>query len=361
MRLEHLHLLRQIRVEAPLQNLVAFIKKNKKAAVSAAGLLMLVIGCSVYLLGLVDVTVVADGVVTEVRYWGGSVPKALAAAGVTLAPFDETIPAADSDSNANIKLRDGSVLQVLRAVEMTIAADGTTQTIQTVPGTARTILAEAGITIGEYDRVFPDNDQPVPAGTPIRVVRVEIKEVTAQVAVSPPVEERPDPELERGKVQVLEPGKAGVKEQTVRQVFEDGKLKTKEVIAERIMEQPRQRVVKIGTKPPVYTLTTSRGTFRYSQVATMSASAYCPCKICCGPKANGITKSGKKAGYGVVAVDPKVIPLGTQFYIEGYGPAVAADIGSAIKGNRIDLCFETHQEALNFGRRKIQVYILVVN
>lgn len=353
MRLENL--LRQISVESPLRNLVAFITKNKKTTAIAAALALLVICCIVYLSGLADVTVVADGAVTEVRYWGGSVRKALDAAGVTLGPFDETIPA------INVKLRDGSVLQVLRAVEITIAADGATTTIQTVPGTARTILAKAGITVDACDRVQPDDDYPVPAGTPIRVVRVVIKEITAQVAVSPPVEERPDPEMERGKVKVLEPGKAGVKEQTVRQVFEDGKLKKKEVIAERIVEQPQQRIVVIGTKPPVYTLTTSRGTFRYSQVATMSATAYCPCKICCGPKASGYTKSGMKAGYGVVAVDPKVIPLGTQFYIEGYGPAVAADIGSAIKGNRIDLCFETHQEALIFGRKKIQVYILVVN
>jgi len=353
MRLENV--LRQIRVETPLKNLAAFIMKNKKMAAIAAVLVLLVICGFVYLSGIVDVMVVADGAVIEVRYWGGSVRKALDAAGVVLNPFDETIPVAD------VKLQDDSVLQVLRAAEITIAADGTTRTIQTVPGTARAILAKAGITVDAYDRVQPDNDYPVPAGTPICVVRVEITETTAQVAIKPPVEERPDPEMERGKVKVLEAGKAGVKEQTVRQVFADGKLEKKEVIAEHVVEQPQQRIVMVGTKPPVYTLTTSRGTFRYSQVATMSATAYCPCKLCCGPKANGTTKSGMKAGYGVVAVDPKVIPLGTRFYIEGYGPAVAADIGSAIKGNRIDLCFETHQEALIFGRKKIKVYTLIVN
>ena len=353
MRLENL--LRQIKVETPLKNLIAFIAKNKKMAAMAATLLLLVICGLVYLLETVDVLVVADGAVTEVRYWGGSVRKALDAAGVVLNPDDETIP------DATVKLRNGSVLQVLRAVEMTVIADGTTRTIQTVPGTARTILAKAGITVDALDRVQPDDDFPVPADTPIQVVRVEVKEVTAQVAIKAPVEERPDPEMERGKVKVVEPGKAGVKEQTIRQVFADGKLEKKEIIAEHIVEEPKKRIVMVGTKPPVYTLTTSRGTFRYTQVATMTATVYCPCTICCGPNAKGVTKSGKKAGYGVVAVDPKVIPLGTQFYIEGYGVAVAADIGSAIKGNRIDLCFETHQEALNFGKKKIKVYILVVN
>jgi 3D (Asp-Asp-Asp) domain-containing protein len=60
-----------------------------------------------------------------------------------------------------------------------------------------------------------------------------------------------------------------------------------------------------------------------------------------------------------VAVDPKVIPLGTNLYIEGYGYAVAADTGGAIKGNKIDLCFEeSNSELRKFGRKNVTVYIL---
>ena len=78
----------------------------------------------------------------------------------------------------------------------------------------------------------------------------------------------------------------------------------------------------------------------------------------------GITATGARAVYGIVAVDPGVIPLGSRLYIETadgsfiYGHAVAADTGGAIKGNRIDLCFNTRQEALNFGRRQVKVYVL---
>ncbi len=57
-------------------------------------------------------------------------------------------------------------------------------------------------------------------------------------------------------------------------------------------------------------------------------------------------------------VDDRVIPMGTRLYIPGYGFAVAADRGSAIKGNRIDLCFNTYAEAKRWGRRKIKVYLL---
>jgi 3D (Asp-Asp-Asp) domain-containing protein len=65
-----------------------------------------------------------------------------------------------------------------------------------------------------------------------------------------------------------------------------------------------------------------------------------------------------KAGKGVVAVDTRVIPFGTRMYIPGYGFAVAADRGSAIKGNRIDLCYNTYAEAKRFGARPVDVYIL---
>jgi len=61
---------------------------------------------------------------------------------------------------------------------------------------------------------------------------------------------------------------------------------------------------------------------------------------------------------GVVAVDPNVIPMGTKLYVEGYGEAIAADQGGAIKGNRIDLFFDSRQEAMNWGIRTVEVTIL---
>src|SRR5699024_2317005 len=77
-----------------------------------------------------------------------------------------------------------------------------------------------------------------------------------------------------------------------------------------------------------------------------------------GDKSYGITASGTKAKVGTVAVDPNVIPLGTRLYVDGYGFCVAEDTGGAIKGNRIDLFFNSTSEARNFGRRQVKVYIL---
>lgn len=98
----------------------------------------------------------------------------------------------------------------------------------------------------------------------------------------------------------------------------------------------------------------SRGIPRYRAAYTMRASAYLPSD---GGGA-GITATGMAARRGVVAVDPNVIPLGSRLYIPGYGEAIAADTGGAIVGNTIDLCMESYDEAIQFGRRSVEVYVL---
>ncbi len=110
----------------------------------------------------------------------------------------------------------------------------------------------------------------------------------------------------------------------------------------------------------------------YESVIEVTATAYCLCKKCCGKTPDspyyGCTHSGIKiepgSGIKVIAVDPNVIPLNSKVYVEGlngawdYGHAVAADTGSAIKEAKIDLYMDTHKEALEWGRRKVKVYIL---
>jgi len=70
------------------------------------------------------------------------------------------------------------------------------------------------------------------------------------------------------------------------------------------------------------------------------------------------TATGPWPSRGMVAVDPRVIPLGTELYIEGYGPAVAADTGGAIRGQRIDLYMDTKHECLQWGRRQVEVRVI---
>ena len=100
----------------------------------------------------------------------------------------------------------------------------------------------------------------------------------------------------------------------------------------------------------------SRGNYERKMIE-YTATAYCSCEKCCGKWAKyNKTASGTTPKQGkTIAVDKNVIPLGSKVYIEGYGEYIAEDTGSTIIGNRIDIYFESHQEALNFGRRKVKL------
>lgn len=103
-----------------------------------------------------------------------------------------------------------------------------------------------------------------------------------------------------------------------------------------------------------YYIETSRGAVRYVDYYIMEATAYLPSD----GDGEGITATGLEARHGIVAVDPDVIPLGTRLYIPGYGFAIAADTGGAINGEIIDLCMESYDEAMEFGRRDVEVFVL---
>lgn len=95
------------------------------------------------------------------------------------------------------------------------------------------------------------------------------------------------------------------------------------------------------------------------------ASAYCPCSKCCGKHANGRTATGRNANLPGVAVDPKVISLGDHVDIPHYprGPndngswILADDVGGAIKGNKIDVRFRDHEDAIKWGRKEIRIRV----
>lgn len=99
------------------------------------------------------------------------------------------------------------------------------------------------------------------------------------------------------------------------------------------------------------------------RVVVMEVTAYCACKKCCGPNAQGITASGKYIDYNngkFVAADTSVLPFGTKLLIPGYDaqPVEVIDRGGAIKGNKLDVFYASHEEALQWGRQKIEVKVM---
>ena len=108
-------------------------------------------------------------------------------------------------------------------------------------------------------------------------------------------------------------------------------------------------------KPRMIKVLVSRG-YHIRRTMCMEASAYVAGR--CGGSKSGSTTSGMRAGVGVVAVDPRVVRLGTRLYVEGYGPCIAGDTGGSIKGNKIDLGYKSYRSAIQFGRRNVIVHIL---
>ena len=96
----------------------------------------------------------------------------------------------------------------------------------------------------------------------------------------------------------------------------------------------------------------------------MLVTAYCPCKICCGPHAHGITASGRPVSYNggqFVAADTRLLPFNSQVIVPGYAGGAAVpviDRGGAIVGNHLDVFFPTHEQALQWGRRWVAVTIV---
>lgn len=181
-------------------------------------------------------------------------------------------------------------------------------------------------------------------GNVLLVQNVQITTKVNYVYLPPKVVVQPSSVVAQGKTAVLSSGSPTIKAQTWKIKTVDGQVVEKKLVAEQIVRQGTDKVVALG-----------QGAYRgQAQEILMVATAYSAEEPGLGTR----TAMGTRVRYGVVAVDPNVIPLGTKLYVEGYGYAVAEDVGSKIKGNRIDVYFNTLSECNRWGKRVVKVYIL---
>lgn len=318
----------------------------------AVTLILLLTGLIYYTLALDWVELSVDGRKYRWKTLNPTVAKVLQEKKIVLNQGDEVKPALSSSVRENTKI------EVIRAFKIQITAGGKTTEFNTIVRPVKDVLAKAKIKFDGDDIIKPSLETVVQPDEKIKIVKVRSEIITKQVAINPETEYRSDKSIERGVRKTIRSGKLGLAEHQIQMTYHDEILTKQTALSKKTLKAPVNEIVVVGTKPLVRTLVTSRGSYRYIEAKVMEATAYYPGPESCGKYADGYTYTGKKAGYGVVAVDPRVIRLGTQLYIEGYGKAEAADIGSAIKGNKIDLCYETYKEALRFGRKKIRVYIL---
>lgn len=251
--------------------------------------------------------------------------------------------------------RDDAVeAQRLATVLMTIKADGTERQVRTAQTTVGAALKEAGVEVGPRDEVTPAPGEHLTGSANVRVVRVKEITETVSEAIAFDTVKTFTRSLRPGQVKLTRTGELGEKQVRYFARYEDGRLVKRTKIGAEIVKKPVNQVASIGFKGHY----SSRGEYRTALVMRMHATAYDPGPRSCGKYATGRTGCGLRAGYGVVAVDPRVIRLGTRLYVEGYGYAIAGDTGRAIKGNKIDLGFNTYREAISFGRRNVTVHVL---
>ncbi|MGQ9455823.1 MAG: 3D domain-containing protein [Armatimonadota bacterium] len=239
-------------------------------------------------------------------------------------------------------------------VTVTVKVDGSCRLVRTSCGTVKYVLDSLGVRVGQADLVVPALHSQVRDGMTISVTRVRQELVEVRELIKYDTIKTFTTSIHPGQVREIRSGENG--ERVVRYIvrYEDEKPVSRSLVEARVVKEPVHRVVCIGSRGRY----TSRGSFRTVRTLRMLATAYDPGPRSCGKFATGHTAIGLRAGYGVVAVDPSVIPLGTPLYIEGYGYAIAGDRGRFIKNNRIDLGFPTYTEARRFGRKYVTVHIL---
>lgn len=326
------------------------VRKTAALCFAVFGLVSAALGIWVHTGNSISVRVVLFDRCIEVRTRRSTV-------GQLLTDLDLVVGDTDTiDVNPDEPLVDGMTVSVARGRPVFIRIDGTTRAVLSSARTVEEVLRQAGIDLGPEDFTRPAPGDAVPEDRCVSVVRVSYREETEtrEIDCGPP-DYVSDPGLDAGIAVTRREGQNGLEEVTYRVRYEDNVAVSREVLARRVVKAPVRGLVAKGTNTEV---SREGRTIRFVRAIEVVATAYCPCEVCCGPGADGYTYTGLPAKKGVIAVDPRVIPLGTRVYVDGYGFAVAADIGSAIKGNRIDVCFDTHQEALRWGVKRTKVYLL---
>lgn len=295
---------------------------------------------------------VRDGVAEQVDTTAHSVGGFLSEQGVV--PQEDDFVSAE----AATPLTDGMTIEYRSAVPVKLVVGGEPRELRSAAPTVGALLSAQGVELGPHDTVSPGLAQGFAPGSVVRVRRIDEWVVRVAQKIAPKVVDRVDVDLAPNGQKVVRAGSAGLRELVMRVTKVDGVIR-RSVIAQKIVKAPQTRIVArgVGALGRLTNLAVRgfQGTLKIAGNALhMLATAYTSRCIGC----SGYTALGMRAGRGVVAVDPAFIPLGTKLFIPGYGPAVAGDTGSAIRGNRIDLGFNSSSDAVAFGRRPVNVYVL---
>lgn len=275
-----------------------------------------------------------------------------------------------------------------RPVKLKLVVDGKPRTLEVTAGEMLDkALAASGISLEKRDRVWPQpSATKTSEGLKVRIETVREKLETRTEKITPSFQIQLTTKLSPGRQQ-MSSGKAGVATVTEKVTFIGGKRVSKTFVSRKITTPVQNKTLALGTDArfmprriayhkryarayqaerrlsarggsPRDRMMQSSGEVNLRPVRSFIAhtSAYAA-----GPAGGSIgnyTATGMRCVRGAIAVDPRVIPLGTKLYVEGYGYGFACDTGGAIKGHRLDLAFNSVRECFQHGRRKMKVWIL---
>ena len=241
-------------------------------------------------------------------------------------------------------------------VEVTLVRNGTEYDYTYFAVECSDFLTYAGVTLTEVDRVSVPGDVILYDNMMIDVSTVEYEQYTVEEPMPYNYDLTEVDTVPRGSLNVLTEGVDGVKRVTYLEKRVGGEITDREVIAEEIVVPPVNGTAEYGVGGVVTASDGTYYTYSYRKLMEATAYTYVP------GKTTMTTATGATLAKGIVAVDPTVIPMHTKMYIASdtyeYGYGVAEDTGGVIKGDIVDLAFMSYDECIQFGRRKVWVYIL---
>ncbi|MHA6534398.1 ubiquitin-like domain-containing protein [Paenibacillus sp. BAC0078] len=355
------------------------LKQVNPRVLSLAGVVSIIIALIILLYvhgqSIKEITLVIDGKVQKLETREALLSDVLAKEQISLQPHD-ALSIGLSD-----EIKDGDRVVINRAQAFSLTADGATKTLYTTEDTIGQAIDKLGISLESYDKIYPSLETAVTADMEVKIVRIN-KQVVQRTASLPfRVIKTADPSLTKGTVRVAQAGKPGVMVQHIEKIYRDGKLASMRMVGKEVQTVTKDKIIAVGIKalpkPAVATVTpkpktTSKSSkvsansnnvitkagvdFEYKRVIkNVSMTAYSSEEPGIGTR----TASGTRVTEGrTIAVDPNVIPIGWWVYIEGLGFRRAEDTGGAIKGNKVDVYYDSLSHARNFGRKSRTIYVI---
>jgi uncharacterized protein YabE (DUF348 family) len=344
--------------------IVKFIKHKRSKIVIGFMLAALIVTSTIFVgFKRKEITVLVDGTSIKLVTYKQTFDSALKSANINIAVKDKI------DKALNSKIVNKDIITINRAVNLKVFVDNKELLISSAEKDIALMLSTEKIALSPNDKVSPIKETKLTNGMDIVITRVKTETVLEKKSIDFKTVIKDDKKAFKSQSKVIQEGSKGEKTITISVTYENGKEVTRIPVKETIVKQPQSKIIAQGTLSPI---TISRGQSSNDSKSKVIAKAPASSGKTFTVKAtaywadistNAYTSSGKKAvrnpnGISTIAVDPKVIPLGTKLYVEGYGYAVAADTGSSVKGNYIDVFFNTGGECRNWGVKYLKVQIL---